>query len=62
MSSDGEEAKEDDANGELSHLDQEMERNDGDNQPTGCKYDQCDLRPSWLPPFVEAMENIRVLV
>jgi len=57
MSSDREEAKEDDAADELGYLDQDVERYEGDSQPTGCKYDQCDLRPCWLPPFVETMEK-----
>ncbi len=61
MSSDREEAEENDANVELYYLDQDVEWYEGDGQPTGCKYDQCDLCPSWLPPFVEAMEKLGVV-
>lgn len=62
MGGDRPKAEKDNANGELGCFDQEMERYEGDSQPTDCKYDQCDFRSGWLPPFVEAMENIRVHV
>lgn len=60
MGSDRKKAKEDDANAKLSYLYQDVERYEGDGQPTGCEYDQCDFCPSWIPPFIKATREIRI--